>query len=130
MNQRLFIASIAVASISTFFFPNLVRAQNSNIRELQQRAPGVTVSGEVASVVGNDFVLRDNTGEIIVDAGPTWWRRLQIKPGEQVTVTGELSKKSGELNAFSITRDDGSRIEIRPADGPQPWSGGRPKPKP
>jgi hypothetical protein len=130
MNQRLSIGLIAVASIFTFSLPNLVRAQNSSIGELQQLSPGVTVSGEVTSVVGNDFVLRDNTGEIIVDAGPTWWQQIDIQPGEQVTVTGEVSKKSRELDAFSITRSDGSRIDIRPADGPPPWSGSRSKPKP
>jgi uncharacterized protein YdeI (BOF family) len=108
----------------------LVQAQNSSIGELQQRSPGVTISGEVTSVVGNDFVLRDNTGEIIVDAGPTWWQQIDIQAGEQVTVTGEVSKKSRELDAFSITRSDGSRIDIRPADGPPPWSGDRSKPKP
>jgi hypothetical protein len=130
MNQKLSIGLIAVASIFTFSLPNLVRAQNSSIGELQQLSPGVTVSGEVTSVVGNDFVLRDNTGEIIVDAGPTWWQQIDIEPGEQVTVTGEVSEKSRELDAFSITRSDSSRIDIRPADGPPPWSGGRSKPKP
>jgi hypothetical protein len=130
MNQKLSIGLIAVASIFTFSLPNLVRAQSSSIGELEQRSPGVTVSGEVTSVVGNDFVLRDNTGEIIVDAGPTWWQQIDIQPEEQVTVTGEVSQKSRELDAFSITRSDGSRIDIRPADGPPPWSGGRNKPKP
>jgi uncharacterized protein YdeI (BOF family) len=129
MNWKLLISSIATASISTFFFPNLVWAQNASIGELQKRSPGVTVTGEVASVVGNDFVLKDNTGEIIVDAGPTWWRKLEIQPGERVTVTGEISNKSGELDAFSITRSNGSRINIRPTDGPPPWSGGSGKPK-
>jgi Bacterial OB fold (BOF) protein len=129
MDRRLPISAITFGAILGLLFPNGIRAQNTNIGELQQRSPGVTVTGEVASVVGNDFVLRDNSGEIIVDAGPTWWRRLEIQPGERVTVTGEVSNKSGELDAFSITRSNGSRIDIRPADGPPPWSGGRGKPR-
>jgi Bacterial OB fold (BOF) protein len=125
MNQRLFTISILAASISTLTIPVLAQAQNTRIEELQQRSRGTTVSGEVISVVGNDFVLSDGTGEIIVDAGPTWWHNIDVEPGEQVTVTGEVSKKSNELDAFSITRGDGSTIDIRPADGPPPWAEGR-----
>jgi Bacterial OB fold (BOF) protein len=125
MNQRIFTISVLAASISALTIPVLAQAQTTRIEELQQRERGTTVSGEVLSVVGNDFVLSDGTGEIIVDAGPTWWHNIDVEPGEQVTVTGEVSKKSNELDAFSITRSDGSTIDIRPADGPPPWAGSR-----
>nr|MCU0537157.1 hypothetical protein [Hydrococcus sp. Prado102] len=49
---------------------------------------------------------------------------IDLEPGEQVTVTGEVSKKNNEFDAFSITRSNGSTINIRPADGPPPWAGG------
>jgi hypothetical protein len=132
MHQKIFIALTMAASISVLTIPAFVRAQTTRIEELQQRSRGITVSGEVRSVVGNDFVLDDGSGEIIVDAGPRWWREIDIEPGEQVTVTGEMSKKSGEFDAFSITRADGSTIEIRPADGPPPWAGepNRDRPEP
>jgi RNase P/RNase MRP subunit p29 len=123
MNQRIFVASIALASISALIIPTFAGAQTTRIEELQQRSRGIAISGEVRSVVGNDFVLDDGSGEIIVDAGPRWWREIDLEPGERVTVTGEMSKKSGEFDAFSITRADGSTIEIRPADGPPPWAG-------
>ncbi|OKH22027.1 DNA-binding protein [Hydrococcus rivularis NIES-593] len=132
MNQKIFVASIALASISALTIPTFVEAQTTRIEELQQRSRGIAISGEVRSVVGNDFVLDDGSGEIIVDAGPRWWREIDIQPGERVTVTGEMSKKSGEFDAFSITRADGSTIEIRPADGPPPWAGrpNRDRPEP
>lgn len=132
MNQKIFVASISLASISALTIPTFVEAQTTRIEELQQRSRGIAISGEVRSVVGNDFVLDDGSGEIIVDAGPRWWREIDIQPGERVTVTGEMSKKSGEFDAFSITRADGSTIEIRPADGPPPWAGrpNRDRPEP
>jgi uncharacterized protein YdeI (BOF family) len=89
-----------------------------------RRTTGLTISGRVVSVVGNDFTLDDGTGRIIVDSGPRWYREIALNPGEQVTVTGQLSEKSEEFDAFSIQRADGSLIEIRPAQGPPPWAGG------
>jgi Bacterial OB fold (BOF) protein len=124
MNQRIFTFSILAVSISALTIPVFVQAQTTRIEQLQQRSRGTTISGEVVSVVGNDFILSDGSGEIIVDAGPTWWHNIDVKPGEQVTVIGEVSKKSNEFDAFSITRGDGSTIDIRPADGPPPWARG------
>jgi DNA/RNA endonuclease YhcR with UshA esterase domain len=104
--------------------PAFAQAQsNTRIGNLQ-RTRGITISGEVVSVVGNDFTLSDGSGEIIVDAGPRWWREINVKPGERVTVVGEVSEKSGEFDAYSITRSNGSRIDVRPAGGPPPWAGG------
>jgi len=127
--QRLLIY-LTLAAIAIPTFPVMVEAQTTTrIGELQQRTRGTTISGKVVSVVGNDFTLNDGSGEIIVDAGPRWWREIDIKPGEEVTVTGEISKKSGEFDAFSINRN-GSVIELRPADG-QPKAAGHPnRPKP
>ncbi len=122
MKQQLLVALAAMAAGVTLIIPDIAIAQTS-IEELQQRSEGITVSGEITSVVGNDFVLNDSTGEIIVDAGPRWWQEINLAPGEEVTVTGELGR-GGELDAYSITRGDGSTIEIRSPGGPPPWAGG------
>jgi hypothetical protein len=121
MNQRRFWSLALTATISTLAIPVIARAQVS-IEELQRSGAGITVSGEVTSVVGNDFVLDDGTGQLIVDAGPNWWHQIDISEGEEVTVTGELGR-GGELDAYSITRSDGSTIEIRSPGGPPPWAG-------
>ncbi|MER3495262.1 MAG: DNA-binding protein [Mastigocladus sp. ERB_26_2] len=124
MNKRvlfgLTLAAISASTIGTL--PALAQTQ-TKISDLQQRANGITVSGKVSQVVVNDFIIDDSTGQLIVDAGPRWWREINLKPGEQVSVTGELGR-GGELDAFSITREDGSVVEIRPTQGPPPWAGG------
>jgi RNase P/RNase MRP subunit p29 len=126
----LFSGAIASA-IAIPMLSNLVDAQTP-INQLQQRPPSTTVSGKVVRAVGNDFILEDSTGQVIVDAGPRWWQEIDLQPGEQIKVTGELGR-SGELDAFAIVRTDGSVINIRPTEGPPPWAGGpkdkRPKPK-
>ncbi len=91
------------------------------IGELRQRS-GVTISGEIRSVVGNEFILDDGTGQMIVDAGPMWYHQLNLREGERVTVVGEYDDY--DFDAFEITRGDGETIRIRNAGGPPPWAGG------
>ncbi|PPS42725.1 DNA-binding protein [Chroococcidiopsis sp. TS-821] len=122
MNRHFLIGLAIVASVSTLGLPTIARSQ-TRIGDLQQRPPGITISGRVTSVVGNDFILEDDSGQIVVDAGPRWWQEIDVSPGEQVTVNGELGR-GGEFDAFSITRADGTVIQIRPAQGPPPWAGG------
>lgn len=111
---------ILLTSALTTFGITTTLAQTP-IRELQ-RSPGITISGVITSVVGNDFVLDDGTGEIIVDAGPRWYHQLNLQEGEQVTVLGEYG--NDEFDAFRITRSSGEVIQIREASGPPPWAGG------
>lgn len=92
------------------------------IRDLT-RSPGVTISGEIRSVVGNEFILDDGTGHIIVDGGPIWYHQLNLREGERVTVVGIYDDY--DFDAFSITHDSGEVIRIRSAEGPPPWAGGR-----
>lgn len=99
----------------------IAQAQTA-IRDLQ-RNPGVRVSGVIRSVVGNEFILDDGTGQIIVDAGPQWYHQLNLREGEQVTVVGEYDDY--DFDAFSITKSTGEVVNIREAGGPPPWAGGR-----
>lgn len=92
------------------------------IRELQQRG-GITISGEIRSVVGNEFILDDGTGQVIVDAGPRWYHQLNLRQGERVTVVGKYG--GYDFDAFTIIRENGEVLQIRPAGGPPPWAGGR-----
>jgi len=122
MNSRIFLSLTTAALVSAFSMPALAQAQ-TRIGDLQQRSQGTTLSGQVVRSVGNNFVLNDGTGEVIVDAGPRWWREINLSNGERITVTGDLGR-GGEFAAYSITRANGSVIEIRSPEGPPPWAGG------
>lgn len=93
-----------------------------SIRDLQ-RNQGLTISGVIRSVVGNEFILDDGTGQVIVDAGPIWYHQLNLREGERVTVVGKY--EGYDFDAFTITRENGEILQIRPPQGPPPWSGGR-----
>jgi uncharacterized protein YdeI (BOF family) len=110
----------ALVSATTASTGSVAEAQVS-IRDLQ-RNPGVSVSGEIRSVVGNEFILDDGTGQIIVDAGPHWYHQLNLSSGERVTVVGEYDDE--DFDAHKITRQNGKVIQIREAGGPPPWAGG------
>lgn len=101
--------------------PRTTHAQTP-IGELR-RQPGITIRGTIQSVVGNEFILSDGTGEIIVDAGPRWYHQLDLRAGEEVTVLGEYDDY--DFDAFRITYSNGEVIQIREGNGPPPWSGGR-----
>lgn len=81
----------------------------------------VTIAGEVAQVFGNTFVLRDGTGEVLVETGPRWFRAYDFVPGERLTVVGELD--DDDFDARRFTRADGAVTVIRPDRGPPPWAG-------
>ncbi len=85
------------------------------IRELQRYA-GVLVAGRITSVFGNKFTLDDGTGQLLVDAGPSWYRQIQLVPGERVTVLGKYDEE--DFDAYRITRENGEVIEIRLAADP------------
>ena len=92
------------------------------IQELQQQEPGLIIAGEIISIVGNEFILSDGTGQIIVDAGPMWYHQLNLQAGEQVTVVGEYDDY--DFDAFTITRENSEILSIRNHQGPPPWAGG------
>jgi uncharacterized protein YdeI (BOF family) len=112
--------SSLVLSLISIPFVSITAMANTQIEDLENRE-GMTITGEIQSVVGNNFVLNDRTGEVIVDAGPRWWHQLDLTTGESVTVVGEMDE--GEFEAFSITRENGEVVDIREPQGPPPWAG-------
>jgi uncharacterized protein YdeI (BOF family) len=110
------------SSTSSTVSPELIAQNPTQINQLR-RTSGITISGRVGSIVGNNFTVNDGSGQVIVDAGPRWYRQINLQPNEQVTVIGELD--DDDFDAFSIQRADGSVIQIRSPQGPPPWAGGR-----
>lgn len=105
MNSQFLLGLTIATSISALGIPVVARAQ-TRIGDLQQRPLGTTISGRVTSIVGNNFILEDHSGQIIVDAGLRWLRQINLSPGEQITVNGELGR-GGEFDAFAIARANG-----------------------
>jgi uncharacterized protein YdeI (BOF family) len=118
MSLSRFLVSIGIISLHTL----------TSVPSIEARTPigslrddrSITISGRVTSVVGNDFIIADSTGQVIVDAGPRWWQAIDLKVGETVTIIGEYDR--GEVDAFSISRENGQVIQIRPRSGPPPWA--------
>lgn len=113
------ILSLILASGLLAVHSTAATAQTS-IRELKQQR-GTTISGTITNIVGNEFVLNDGTGQVIVDAGPHWHHQINLKQGERVTVTGEYD--DDDFDAFQITRRNGTVIRIRDGAGRPPWAG-------
>jgi hypothetical protein len=118
MKSTILVALVSLATVAG----SLVAQAQVSIRDLQSN-PGISISGEIQSVVGNEFILDDGTGQVIVDAGPRWYHQLDFTSGEQVTVVGEYD--DGDFDAHTITRDNGEVIQIRQSGGLPPWAGGR-----
>ncbi len=121
MKLRLF----AVLTLGVFAAGVAIARAQTPIGNLQRQA-GTTISGTVQSVVGNEFILSDGTGEIIVDAGPRWYHSINVQPGERLTVVGEYD--DDDFDAFRIIRANGETLIIREGPGRPPWAGGRPRP--
>lgn len=113
--------TLILASAMLTLGASAIKAQTS-IGDLQQNS-GLTIAGTISNVVGNEFILEDGTGEIIVDAGPRWYHQINLTQGEQVTVVGEYD--DDDFDAYSITRSNGEEILIRDGFGPPPWAGSR-----
>lgn len=121
MMRKVALSLTLTAVISLLTLPASVEAQ-TRIRDLHGSS-SPTISGRVINIMGNSFTLEDGTGQIVVNAGPRWWREVKVSVGEQLTISGEFEQ--GEFDAFSITRADGDVINVRSAEGPPPWEGGR-----
>jgi uncharacterized protein YdeI (BOF family) len=90
----------------------------------------VTVRGKVVRrVAGNDYVLDDGTGNLVVDGGPIEKHSLDLPLDTHVEITGEVSlgpskspqPRSPEISIFSVTKADGTVVQIR---GAKPhWAG-------
>jgi uncharacterized protein YdeI (BOF family) len=82
----------------------------SNIRDLQ-RVNSVTISGEVVQVRGDEFILRDATGEMLVEAESLAIRQANLKAGDRVTVVGSYDDDNS-FETFSITAGNGPVIYV------------------
>jgi uncharacterized protein YdeI (BOF family) len=96
----------AVLASLTVSLPTLAQ---STIEAL--RSPNsVTLSGQVTQIRGDDFVLDDGTGQILVDAESRALRQVGLSIGDTVTVLGRYD--DNEFEAISITPVGGETVYI------------------
>jgi hypothetical protein len=82
----------------------------------------ITIEGRVTDVFGNKFVLEDDSGRVLVETGPAWWRTTEVSVDENLIVIGEPGA-SRTFDAFTIRHGDGRETVIREPNVPPPWAG-------
>ncbi|MHA0337164.1 hypothetical protein [Sphingomonas aquatilis] len=75
----------------------------------------VTVRGKVAEVFGNRFIVADNTGRVLVDAGRRGDDRSLVQLNQVVTVQGEY--EDGALRPSFLVQPDNTVIAFRAHGG-------------
>ncbi|MEG4225185.1 NirD/YgiW/YdeI family stress tolerance protein [Microcoleus sp. N9_B2] len=94
----------------------------TRISDLQPSRTPTTISGKIVGfgdADDNEWIIDDGSGRIRIDVGPRRWRDINVSKGETIRVVGEMD--DDEFNAFSITRSNGSLINIRSPQGREPW---------
>lgn len=87
------------------------------IDKMAERSP-VAITGDVAEVFGNKFVVQDGSGRALVDTGPRGEDRTPVAKGETVTVQGRFDR--GVVHAELLAHADGRNEAFGPPDhGPR-----------
>lgn len=107
---------------------------NTQIRTIKDVAASdteggtVVVRGKIIYAVENVFILDDGTGKAELSTCPTWYKRIQIREGDQVTVVGQVmvnppmnTKVNFALSVYKIIHG-GETIEVRRRPGKPPWT--------
>ncbi len=86
----------------------------------------IEVSGQVqeSEVMPHAVKLQTNDGEEYeVMLGPVWYKNIEVKPGDVVTVKGVLHGDDNEIAAFTLTQADGTTVTVREQLGRPAWAG-------
>lgn len=85
------------------------------------------LEGNVTVLRANRFMLWDPTGAIQLETCPPWYRLLALRPGERISVFGELAPRSHwrldhpMFIVHRLRRQDGTEITLRYDQGAPPW---------
>jgi uncharacterized protein YdeI (BOF family) len=81
----------------------------------------VAVRGQVAEIFGNKFIVQDDSGRALVDAGRPGESGQLVAKSESVTVQGRF--EHGFIHAEVISHPDGRDDFVGPPGPPQPPGG-------
>jgi uncharacterized protein YdeI (BOF family) len=82
----------------------------------------VAVTGQVAEVFGNKFIVQDDSGRALVDTGRSGESGNLVAKSEMVTVQGRF--EHGSIHAQAILHPDGRNDFVGPPGPPPPPPGG------
>ena len=122
--KKLFSLLVVTTIISSGAATSAFAQALTRISNLRPSPKPTTISGKVVGfgeADENEWIIDDGSGRITVDAGPRSWRDIKVSKGETIRVVGEMD--DGEFDAFSITRSNGSVINIRSPKGREPLEG-------
>jgi uncharacterized protein YdeI (BOF family) len=106
--------------------PEMAPTVNTAIAKLSASSGIVTVRGRVVEVYGDRFVVQDQTGRTMVDAGGE--SDASPSAGQDVIVQGRFD--NGQLHASYLVGPDGRVSQMGPAGGPPHGPGGPGHPGP
>jgi hypothetical protein len=126
LHRRLALAALAAPLVA---LPPVVMAQNApaeqNATAPQTQPMGdATISGTVAEVFGTKFILDTSSGRTLVETGPAHRSGIEVRNGEQLTVTG-TRKPDNTFDAFMVRNSDGREIVVRETGRGGPQGTGR-----
>ncbi|MEG4864070.1 MULTISPECIES: DNA-binding protein [unclassified Microcoleus] len=124
MKRKNIFSLLAVTTILSVAASSAFAQAITRIRDLRPSRTPTTISGKVVGfgeADENEWIIDDGSGGIRVDAGPRSWRNINVSRGETIRVVGEMD--DGEFDAFSVTRSNGSVINIRSPQNREPWEG-------
>ena len=70
----------------------------------------VTLTGYIVSRIGNDddeFIFRDNTGEIKLDVEDQAWKGQNVGPKDKITISGQVDTnglRKSEIDVYDIQK--------------------------
>jgi uncharacterized protein YdeI (BOF family) len=97
-------------ALTTALVVPAVAIAQTTIGDLQQQN-SVTISGEVVRVRGDEFLLNDGTGQILVEAESRPIRQANLNTGDRVTVAGRYDDDNS-FEALSIMPTSGQVIYV------------------
>lgn len=88
-------------------------APNASVPSASVSMGNTTLTGEIigyGEADENEWLVQTANGVVVVDAGDRDGQSIDLPIGETVTITGEYD--ASEFDAFTITRADGSVIQV------------------
>ena len=89
----------------------------------------ITVAGNIYNKGENRFLLKDASGAAELETCPVWFKKIEVRDGEHVVVSGEFSTKPSNIAGakyyivvHSIQRQGKPGIVLRKTVGKAPWA--------